>query len=102
MGPYLKKSKIDNEEGGKEKEKEKETSKITEESVDSGDHLEKAIALGLAHYKTYTDVPEHRKKLFRATVFPPSPDELKWMHLERCLRCVPHDEDTGGFFVATF
>lgn len=21
---------------------------------------------------------------------------------ERCLRCVPHDEDTGGFFVATF
>jgi hypothetical protein len=20
---------------------------------------------------------------------------------ERCLRCVPHDEDTGGFFVAT-
>ena len=23
------------------------------------------------------------------------------MHLERCLRCVPHDEDTGGFFVAT-
>lgn len=23
------------------------------------------------------------------------------MHLERCLRCVPQDEDTGGFFVAT-
>jgi len=23
------------------------------------------------------------------------------MHLERCMRCVPHDEDTGGFFVAT-
>ena len=21
--------------------------------------------------------------------------------VERCLRCVPHDEDTGGFFVAT-
>jgi membrane protein involved in colicin uptake len=21
--------------------------------------------------------------------------------IERCLRCVPHDEDTGGFFVAT-
>ena len=23
------------------------------------------------------------------------------MSAERCLRCVPHDEDTGGFFVAT-
>jgi hypothetical protein len=24
------------------------------------------------------------------------------MNLNRCMRCLPHDEDTGGFFVATF
>jgi hypothetical protein len=26
---------------------------------------------------------------------------LVYNYLELCLRCVPHDEDTGGFFVAT-
>lgn len=35
-------------------------------------------------------------KLARATMWPPE----KEMGLERCLRVVPHDADTGGFFVA--
>jgi len=33
-------------------------------------------------------------------MFPPTADEASNMHLERCLRCVPQDEDSGGFFVA--
>lgn len=33
------------------------------------------------------------------TYFPPSEAEVKAFHLERCIRCVPHDQDTGGFFI---
>lgn len=31
---------------------------------------------------------------------PPSPEEAAEMCLERCMRILPHDQDTGGFFVA--
>ena len=79
-----------------------ETKMISTKGPAVGGHLERAIELGLAHYKTYDDVPEHRKHAIRKSMFPPSPEELEWMHLERCLRCLPQDEDTGGFFVATF
>ena len=32
-------------------------------------------------------------------MWPPSEEERKAMHLERCMRLLPHDQDTGGFFV---
>ncbi|KAL1526126.1 hypothetical protein AB1Y20_014854 [Prymnesium parvum] len=35
-------------------------------------------------------------------LFPPSAAEAKEMGLERCVRLLPHDQDTGGFFVAVF
>lgn len=31
-------------------------------------------------------------------MFPPEDDE--GMHLDRCMRILPHDADSGGFFVA--
>lgn len=34
------------------------------------------------------------------SLFPPPPEEASSMHLERCLRLLPHTQDTGGFFVA--
>ena len=35
------------------------------------------------------------------TMWPPvRPAEAKKLHLERCARFLPHDQDTGGFFVA--
>ena len=34
------------------------------------------------------------------SLFPPTAEEVKTMHLERCLRLMPQDQDTGGFFVA--
>lgn len=34
------------------------------------------------------------------TMWPPSREEAAAMHLERCSRLLPHDQDTGGFFVA--
>lgn len=36
------------------------------------------------------------------TVFPPTHDELDRFRLNRCMRLVPHDQNTGGFFVAIF
>ena len=32
--------------------------------------------------------------------FPPSDEKAKEMKLERCMRMLPQDQDTGGFFVA--
>jgi multisite-specific tRNA:(cytosine-C5)-methyltransferase len=36
------------------------------------------------------------------SMFPPSDEEISWMNLDRCLRIVPMDQNTGGFFVAMF
>ena len=36
------------------------------------------------------------------SMYPPSEEEAKWMHLDRCMRILPQDQDTGGFFVALF
>eukprot|EP01071_Lankesteria_metandrocarpae_P013388 Lankesteria_metandrocarpae@DN7134_c0_g1_i1.p1 len=38
----------------------------------------------------------------RATVFPPSAEDAVDFHLERCMRLLPHANDSGGFFVALF
>ena len=32
--------------------------------------------------------------------FPPPEEQAKALKLERCIRMLPHDQDTGGFFVA--
>ncbi|KAI9314518.1 S-adenosyl-L-methionine-dependent methyltransferase [Dichotomocladium elegans] len=44
------------------------------------------------------DTPQ--KKKFPKSVFPPSDTEC--LNLERCIRIYPHQQDTGGFFVAVF
>ena len=33
-------------------------------------------------------------------MFPPTAEEAATMHLERCIRLLPHHQNTGGFFVA--
>jgi len=33
-------------------------------------------------------------------MFPPSVEEAEKFHLNRCLRVLPHQQDTGGFFLA--
>lgn len=35
-------------------------------------------------------------------MFPPTEEERKKFNLELCKRCLPHDMDTGGFFIALF
>lgn len=40
------------------------------------------------------------EKRIKKSCFPPTDEENNIFHLERCVRCYPHDNDTGGFFVA--
>eukprot|EP00977_Amphora_coffeiformis_P016342 scaffold5017_cov171-Amphora_coffeaeformis.AAC.31 len=67
-------------------------------SMDEVHLMECAKQTGLIYYENYESVPVESQKRLKPTVFPP-PDADK-MHLERCLRVLPHDNDTGGFFVA--
>ncbi|KAG2219556.1 hypothetical protein INT45_013215 [Circinella minor] len=47
------------------------------------------------------DIKEKRQRYkFPTSVFPP--ENVESMHLERCLRIYPHQQNTGGFFVAVF
>ncbi|CAH0494088.1 unnamed protein product [Peronospora farinosa] len=52
-------------------------------------------------YETY--VEENKKDKIKdkicATMFPPTEKEAADLHLERCMRCLPQDENTGGFFI---
>nr|XP_018673469.1 tRNA (cytosine(34)-C(5))-methyltransferase [Ciona intestinalis] len=51
-------------------------------------------------YDTHDQVPE-KKKNISYSMFPPGgQDVMEAMHLERCMRLLPHQQDTGGFFVA--
>jgi len=44
------------------------------------------------------DIGDH--KHIKRSMFAPSPEEVKQFNLEKCMRCLPHDMDTGGFFIA--
>ena len=58
-------------------------------------------ALGQHIYETYDQVPlEHKLKL-RSSHFPPICEGIQ-SQLKHCIRVVPQDMDTGGFFVALF
>ena len=37
---------------------------------------------------------------FSPSMYPPAPEVAAQLHLNRCVRILPHDQDTGGFFVA--
>ncbi|XP_037651965.1 RNA cytosine C(5)-methyltransferase NSUN2 [Sebastes umbrosus] len=52
-------------------------------------------------FADWSEVPRHRHTQIRPTMFPPNdPEKLASMHLERCMRILPHHQNTGGFFVA--
>ncbi|KAH8057185.1 chlorophyll A-B binding protein [Aureococcus anophagefferens] len=52
----------------------------------------------LIEYATHGDVPEKRQSRFKPSHFPPAEEAVREA-LRRCMRFVPHDDDTGGFFV---
>ncbi|KAF6737121.1 tRNA (cytosine(34)-C(5))-methyltransferase [Oryzias melastigma] len=52
-------------------------------------------------YGDWSEVPKARHTQIRPTMFPPKdPEKVSSMHLERCMRILPHHQNTGGFFVA--
>lgn len=52
-------------------------------------------------YDEWSDVPKNKHTQIRPTMFPiKDPEKLKIMNLERCIRVLPHHQNTGGFFVA--
>lgn len=63
--------------------------------------LQRCLDMGMRLYASAEDVPDHLQRKVRASVFPPTAEEAAWMQLHKCMRCLPQDEDTGGFFVAT-
>ncbi|KAL8273661.1 hypothetical protein Esti_002483 [Eimeria stiedai] len=48
-------------------------------------------------YNTFEEVPEEFRHRIRPTMFPPQ--EANSMHLDKCIRVLPHHNNTGGFFV---
>ncbi|KAH3742651.1 NOL1/NOP2/Sun domain family 2 [Pelomyxa schiedti] len=51
-------------------------------------------------HDSWEQVPRNMWGKVSPSVFPPSAEEVAKFHLERCMRLLPHDQDTGGFFVA--
>lgn len=52
-------------------------------------------------FSDWSEVPVSRQTQIRPTMFPPTnPEKLANFHLERCMRILPHHQNTGGFFVA--
>ena len=47
---------------------------------------------------SFEDVEESSKNLFTPDMFPA--DDVGKYHLKRCIRIMPHLQDTGGFFIA--
>ncbi|XP_014478444.1 PREDICTED: tRNA (cytosine(34)-C(5))-methyltransferase isoform X2 [Dinoponera quadriceps] len=60
----------------------------------------KPASKNLQYYNAWEEVPEQWQTQIRPKMFPPPADEASKFHLERCMRILPHHQDTGGFFVA--
>ena len=57
-------------------------------------------AAGLVEYSSHEEVPLLMQKRIRPSCFPPNRDEISKFNLEYCMRILPQDMNTGGFFVA--
>lgn len=51
-------------------------------------------------YRSFDDVPEENRTNIRPQMFPPLQEEAAKFALNRCIRILPHFQNTGGFFVA--
>lgn len=51
-------------------------------------------------YARTEDVPEKKRRRYLQSMWPPSEEEAEGLNLHRCMRIVPHDQNSGGFFVA--
>lgn len=49
---------------------------------------------------TWNDTPEDQRHRFRPSMWAPASKEYDDMHLDRCVRVLPHQNNTHGFFLA--
>lgn len=54
----------------------------------------------LDFYKTYEEVDEKWQTTIRPQMFPPKPENREKFNLHKCIRILPHQQNTGAFFVA--
>lgn len=54
----------------------------------------------LEFYRSFDEVNDKWKTVIRPQMFPPKVDDREQYHLNRCLRILPHHQNTGAFFVA--
>ncbi|XP_076257747.1 tRNA (cytosine(34)-C(5))-methyltransferase Nsun2 [Rhynchophorus ferrugineus] len=54
----------------------------------------------LEFYDTFDEVDEKWKTTIRPQMFPPKPEDKEKLNLKRCIRILPHQQNTGAFFVA--
>ncbi|KAK5648676.1 hypothetical protein RI129_003568 [Pyrocoelia pectoralis] len=54
----------------------------------------------LEFYKSFDEVNDKWKTVIRPQMFPPKVEDREQYHLNRCLRILPHHQNTGAFFVA--
>lgn len=74
--------------------------------VDSSDRLPGLIRHnGVSNWKVFGKDGEEKQpgdEKLLASVFPPTEQEAKSLHLEHCMRVYPQDQNTGGFFITVF
>lgn len=86
-------------------EKETEMVEVSGDNGDSNSHMPDLGSVKAPEWFTsYDEVPHRRQKKIVKSLFPPTAAELQSgsFPLERCMRLVPHDQDTGAFFVSVF
>ncbi|CAH1965534.1 unnamed protein product [Acanthoscelides obtectus] len=54
----------------------------------------------LEFYSTFEEVDEKWKTTIRPQMFPPKAEDREKYHLNRCIRILPHQQNSGAFFVA--
>ena len=70
-------------------------------SMGDRDELKELVkSSGMVEYSSHEEVPALMKKRIRASCFPPTPEEVDKFNLNYCMRIMPQDMNTGGFFVA--
>mmetsp|Transcript_29546 Transcript_29546/g.71064 ORF Transcript_29546/g.71064 Transcript_29546/m.71064 type:complete len:468 (+) Transcript_29546:686-2089(+) len=76
------------------------TSAYKPTSFDSVELKKMAKLAGLNEYTSFDEVPMTMQKRIRRSCFPPTDEEAANFNLKLCMRILPHDMNTGGFFVA--
>jgi 16S rRNA C967 or C1407 C5-methylase (RsmB/RsmF family) len=67
---------------------------------DTEDLKKMVESTGMVEYMSHDEVPALMRKRIRPSCFPPTPEEIEKFNLQHCMRIMPQDMNTGGFFVA--